>query len=82
MDEKQRLLHDLTQELFQMISYEIGDIIQRAPTFLRPAVVAVIEACVQAEVASMPEAKRQQYETKLHHIEVMKLPSELDPRKL
>ena len=81
MDEKNRLLHDLTQELFQTISYEISDIIQRAPTFLRPAVVAVIEACVQAEVASMPEAKRQQYETQLSRLEVVALPSEFDPRK-
>ena len=59
MDEKNRLLYDLTQELFQTISYEISDIIQRAPTLLRPAVVAVIEACVQAEVANMPESARQ-----------------------
>ena len=81
MDEKKRLLHDLTQELFQTISYEISDIIQRAPTFLRPAVVAVIESCVQAEIANMPESARQQYETKLHHIEVITLPHDLDPRK-
>ena len=81
MDEKNRLLHDLTQELFQTISYEISDIIQHAPTFLRPAVVAVIEACVQAEVASMPEAKRQQYEAQLSRLEVVALPSEFDPRK-
>ncbi len=81
MDEKNRLLHDLAQELFQTISYEISDIIRRAPTFLRPAVVAVIESCVQAEVANMPESARRQYETKLQHITVVALPSEFDPRK-
>ena len=81
MGEKNSLLYNLTQELFQTISYEISDIIQRAPIFLRPAVVAVIESCVQAEIANMPESARQQYETKLHHIEVITLPSGFDPRK-
>ena len=81
MDDKHRAILELTDQLLQAVSYEISDIIQHAPQILRPAVVAAIEACVQAEIANMPENARRQYETKLQHIAVVALPSELDPRK-
>lgn len=64
----------------QKISYEVGDLIMRVPRTLRPAAVAVLQACVSAEVELMPAEDRELYDATIKQLEIVTLPTEMDPR--
>ena len=80
MDKRDRE-HELLTELGQEISYTIGDYIMSFSRPVRPAAVAIIQACLSAEISTMSEEDHEKFEAILKHVEIVTLPTEMDPRK-
>lgn len=80
MDELNDLRREILHKFMQKVSYDVGDLIMRVPRSIRPAAVAVLQACVSAEVATMPDADRDLYDATIEQIKVVTLPTEMDPR--
>ena len=81
MDEINDLRREILHEFMQKVSYDVGDLIMRAPRSIRPAAVAIIQACLSAEISTMSQEDHEKFEAVLKHVEIVTLPTEMDPRK-
>ena len=81
MDELNDLRREILHKFMQKVSYDVGDLIMRVPRSIRPAAVAVMQAWVSAEVATMPAEDREIYDETIKRLEIVTLPTEMDPRK-
>ena len=77
----QEMVETLCNKISQDVSYKLGDMILSYPTFLRPLVVATVQACLNANMVTMPDHDRELYEAALAKMTVVTVPPDLDPRK-
>ena len=81
MDELNDLIKEILHKFMQKVSYDVVDLLMRVPRSIRPAAVAVMHACISAEIATMPAADRELFEATIEQIKIVTLPTEMDPRK-
>lgn len=67
--------------LSQDVSFKLGDMILSYPPILRPLVLATVQACLNAQMGSMPDKDRELYEASLSKMTVVTIPQSMDPRK-
>ncbi|MDO4989319.1 MAG: hypothetical protein Q4E45_02325 [Eubacteriales bacterium] len=72
---------DLCHKVSQRVSYQLGDLVMSYPDFLRPLVLATIQAILTAQLQTIPEPVRELYETALDKMTVVSIPPAMDPRK-
>lgn len=77
----QEMVETLCNKISQDVSYKLGDMVMSCPTFLRPLVIATVQACLNAQMGTMPTAGRQLYEAALQKMTVVTIPAAMDPRK-
>lgn len=75
------IIEKMINELSQNVSYKLADLIMGYPDFLRPVVMATVQACITANMQTIPEKERELYEAALSKMTVVTIPSEMDPRK-
>lgn len=81
MDPIQEVVEKMCNSVAQEVSYKLGDMIVSYPRFLRPVVVATVQACINSQLGTMPEDDRKIFDKALAGMEVVSIPRELDPRK-
>lgn len=81
MDPIQEVVEKMCNSVAQEVSYKLGDLIVSYPRFLRPVVVATVQACINSQLGTMPEEDRKLYDKALAGMEVVSVPREFDPRK-
>lgn len=77
----QNFIEDLCSKVSQRVSYQLADLIMGYPTFLRPLVIATVQACLNAQMSTMPSTDRQMYDAALAKMTVVTIPHTMDPRK-
>ena len=81
MDPIQEVVEKMCNGVAQEVSYKLGDMIVSYPRFLRPVVVATVQACINAQLGTMPEDDRKIFDKALAGMNVVSIPREFDPRK-
>ena len=81
-DKEQEAVEKLCGAAAQQVSYQLADMIMGYPDALRPLVIATVQACIVAQLPTMPENARELYEAALGKMTVMTVPPALDPRKM
>ena len=81
-NKEQEAVEKLCGAVSQKVSYQLADMIMSYPDVLRPLVMATVQACIAAQIPTMPESARELYETALGKMTVMTVPPALDPRKM
>ena len=77
----QEMVEALCNKISQDVSFKLGDMILSYPAFLRPLVIATVQACLNAQMGTMPETDRQLYDAALQKMTVVTIPAAMDPRK-
>lgn len=81
MDPIQEAVEKMCNALSQDVSYKFGDMVIGYPHFLRPLVLATVQACINAQLPTMPEKDRAIFDKALGNMTVISIPREFDPRK-
>lgn len=81
MDPIQEVVEKMCNGVAQEVSYKLGDMIVSYPRFLRPVVIATVQACINSQLGTMPEEDRRIYDKALAGMQVVSIPREFDPRK-
>ena len=81
-NKEQKAVEKLCGLVSQKVSYQLADMIMSYFYVLRPLVVATVQACITAQIPTMPESALELYETALGKMAVMTVPPALDPRKM
>lgn len=79
MDNK--MMETLFNHICQDASYKFGDLIMSYPVGLRALAMATVQACITANLGTMPQEERKLFEAARDKMVVMTIPTELDPRK-
>ena len=77
----QEMMEALCNKVSQEVSYKLSDMVLSYPRFLRPLVLATVQACLNAQMGTMPEKDRQLYDAALHKMVVATIPQAMDPRR-
>lgn len=80
-DRIQKFVEKLCNGLSQDVSYKFGDMVIGYPDFLRPLVLATVQACITAQLPTMPAEDKKLFDNALQHMTVISIPKEMDPRK-
>lgn len=81
MKNESDFVEELCTTVSQQVSYRLADMIMAYPVYLRPLVMATVQACLNANMATMPDPDRELYDTALAKMTVVTVPPEMDPRK-
>lgn len=81
MKNESDFVEKLCNTVSQQVSYRLADMIMAYPVYLRPLVVATVQACLNANMATISDLDRQLYDTALAKMTVVTVPPEMDPRK-
>ena len=76
-----KIIEAMINKISQDVSYKFGDLIMSYPLGLRALAMAVVQACITANLGTMPREERELFEAAKDHMVVMTIPAELDPRK-
>ena len=82
-DKIQKFVEKLCNGLSQDVSYKFGDMVIGYPDFLRPLVLATVQACIRSSASSLsaPPEDKKLFDNALQHMTVISIPKEMDPRK-
>ena len=81
LDHAQDFVEDLCNKVSQRVSYQLADLVMGYPDFIRPLVIATVQACLNAQMVTMPAHDRELYDAALAKMTVVTVPPEMDPRK-
>ena len=81
MKNESDFVEKLCNTVSQQVSYRLADMIMAYPVFLRPLVIATVQACLNANMVTMPDHDRELYDAALAKMTVVTVPPDLDPRK-
>ena len=76
-----KIIEAMINKISQDVSYKFGDLIMSYPLGLRALAMAVVQACITANLGTMPREERELFEAAKDHMVVMTIQAELDPRK-
>jgi len=81
MKNESDFVEKLCNTVSQQVSYRLADMIMAYPVYLRPLVIATVQACLNANMVTMPDHDRELYDAALAQMTVVTVPPEMDPRK-
>ena len=76
-----KIIEAMINKISQDVSYKFGDLVMSYPLGLRALAMAVVQACITANLGTMPREERELFEAAKDRMVVMTIPAELDPRK-
>lgn len=77
----QKMVEALCNRISQDVSYKLGDMVLSYPSFVRPLVIATVQACLNAQMGTMPAKDRELYDAALAKMTAVTIPAAMDPRK-
>ena len=76
-----KFINKTIEEIAQDASYKFGDLVMSYPAPFRTLVLAVVQSCITANMATASETEKQIFETVCKKSTITMLPVALDPRK-
>lgn len=75
------VISSVFSQISQEVSFRLADMVVSYPEILRPVVFATIQACLNAQMETMPAAAKKLYDDLLAKMTVISVPQALDPRR-